>query len=210
MFRFFKVPSLVHSQPNAGLRRNLANTLANGEVTLYFWPPFPERVAGLSNKPLFGYMSGGATGHLAMGVQYSSGEQSYISILPGELPINADRPNDKPSEPIKCSASLDHDIEAEMNREPQKKTISISYETEPKLKKAIEKLKLELDKDPREREQWSLANNCATYVAKILYESGINHSPPVLIETPSSVFEITDPVEQAIYLENLHAFSHKG
>lgn len=193
--------------------RRFLSTLATqkahevGQVILYCWEPYPKTFLGLRNKPLFGRLSGGNTGHLAMQINYSDGTQSYISIWPEIHEDNHEGGID--IKPIVNSKSLATDIAAEGNRKPMSKPILVDKTTEEILKKLTRELFDELNKEIEQREQWSFTRNCATFIAEILYKSGLIANKPTFIATPSAVYQMVDQLEQQAYLENYRRPSFK-
>lgn len=183
----------------------------SGNIILYFWEPYPNRVFGLNNKPLLGYFSGGDTGHISMKINYANGDKSYISIWPNEIEETDVQGRDERIviKPISNTISLQNDIKTERGREPHEKIIEINEKIEERLRQSVEKLENELKKDPRERIRWSLTNNCATFIENILHESGIIHFKQHLISTPRYIFNIADKFEQEIYLKNYKSPSYK-
>lgn len=192
------------------LLSTLATQKANeaGQVILYFWEPYPKAFLGLRNKPLFGRLSGGNTGHLSMQVNYSDNSQDYISVWPQPRTLNMPGIVDE-IKPIINSGSLALDIKAESDKQPLVKSLPIDKNAEEVLKKHIAILHAEFKKDPEERAEWAITRNCATFIAEILYDSGIIPNKPTLITTPSSVYHMVDPLEQKAYLENYQRPSFK-
>lgn len=200
MLSFFK--PVIRPLFGSNLRRNIAESRSGGEVTLHFWEPFPEKILGINNKPAFGRLSGGNTGHISLSVAYSDGKSAYVSIWPDEFIENISG-RDKPiiREPIISSVSLEKDIEAENNRQPRSRTMPVSDVMEQRLKQAIEKLREELSRRPEDRREWTVRKNCAYFIDSLLQDCGLIHRQQSFIPTPRYVFEAFDPVEQAIALE---------
>ena len=205
MLRFFKTS---RSLSNSVLHRS-NEILTNGNIILYFWEPYPHTVLGLRNKPLFGRLSGGAAGHLSMKINYSNGEGFYVSIWASSFQDNSTNSQITFIEPIVNAKNLEKDIEAEDGRKPKEKIIELNEGNENKLRVSIEKLKVELSKDPRTRAQWSAFNNCSTFIENILYEINIIHTKQYVISTPLHVFNMAEKFEQDIYLHNCKMPSYK-
>lgn len=206
MFKFFKSAR--------GLAAYLSTDSAvkpPGKVILYYWEPYPNKVFGMRNKPLFGHFSGGDTGHISMEVQYSNGTKFYLSVWPKEIIEHISGLDDrKVIKPVNNSDCLEDDIRSERGRIPTLKIIEIDAETESKIEALIGNLQEEFKKDFDKRPEWSLINNCATFVSGILYESGVIRRKQLLISTPKYVFDSADRHEQQIDLENDKTPSYFG
>lgn len=198
MLRFFRTARNLSNYTASTIASN-----AMGKITLYYWEPYPDRILGLRNKPLLGHLSGGDAGHISMEIQYSNGKKSYLSVWPKEIEEHIQGQDNRiVIKPANNSDSLEEDIETERGRIPLSKIIEINSDTEKKIKIAMKKLEDEFSKDPRERIQWSLTNNCATFISNVLYESGIISTKQILASTPHYVFHMADKAEQEIYLQN--------
>lgn len=187
--------------------KNKVENSAKGSINLYFWKPYPETIVGISNKPLLAHSSGGLTGHISMGINYSNGENFHVSIFPLDY-YEIHEGGLKLLRPIINSDSLEKDKAQEGNREPMVKNIEINADQEKKIIESCEKLSAELEKNPLQREQWSPINNCAHYVANILYEANVIYQKPFLA-TPEMILNLVDELEKAAYLENLNKPSFK-
>lgn len=204
MLRFFRTARNISNY--AGQTRSTHTT---GKIILYYWEPYPDKIFGLRNKPLLGHLSGGNAGHISMEIQYSSGKKAYLSVWPKEMEEHIQgKDNCVVIKPVNNSNSLEKDIETEQGKLPLSKTIGIDLETEKKLETTMKKLDEEFNKDPRERLQWSLINNCATFVSNALYESGIISTKQLLATTPHYVFYMTDKAEQKMYWQNYKTASY--
>jgi hypothetical protein len=206
VFKFFR---FARSFSTANTCRNQKLT-PSGKVSLYFWEPYPGTIFGLRNKPMFGFFSGGDTGHISMGIDYSDGRKHYISIWPKEIQEHVQGHDSYiVIKPINNSESLDEDIVLERGRSPKTKVINVDKHTEIKLEQATQKIINECNKDFRDRVQWSLTSNCATFISDILCKAGIIHTKQNVVSTPHYVFTMVDEVEQEIYLENIKKPSYK-
>ncbi len=73
----------------------------------------------------------------------------------------------------------------------------------------LNKFQSELEVEVDQRSQWSLTENCATYVARLLYDGGVSVIKPDMMMTPRKVFYMMDEVEQKAHIENLKQPSSK-